>query len=76
MSEWEVNKELSGLNQDKKTFEEELNKHKQQMANMLLNNLGKDIDDVLTGKVKVKLSFGQKLKYKIRYYIDKLFNIL
>ena len=76
MSNWEINKELSSLNNDKKLNEEELNKQKQQMANMLLNDLGKDIDNVLNGNVKVKLSFFEKLKYKIRYYIDKLFNIL
>jgi hypothetical protein len=76
MSNWELNKELSNLKQDKKTIEEELNKRKQQMANLLLNDLGKDIDNVLSGQVKVKLTFFEKLKYKIRYYIDKLFNIL
>jgi hypothetical protein len=76
MSNWELNKELSNLKQDKKTIEEELNKRKQQMANLLLNDLGKDIDNVLSGQVKVKLTFFEKFKYKIRYYIDKLFNIL
>jgi hypothetical protein len=76
MSNWELNKELSNLNKDKKNNEEELNRKKEQMANLLLNDLGKDIDNVLSGQVKVKLSFFEKLKYKFKYYIDKLFNIL
>ena len=76
MSNWELNKELYNLNKDKKNNEEELNRKKEQMANLLLTDLGKDIDNVLSGQVKVKLSFFEKLKYKFRYYIDKLFNIL
>lgn len=76
MNNWELNKELSNLNNDKKNNEDKLNKQKQQMANLLLNDLGKDIDNVLSGHVKVKMSFFEKLKYKIRYYIDKLFTML
>ena len=38
--------------------------------------MGKDIDDVLKGKVKIKLSWKEKMKYKIKYYINKLFEIL
>lgn len=76
MSNWEINKELSELNKDKKIFKEELEKHKNQMAHLLLNEMGKDIDNVINGMVKVKLTWREKLKYKIKYYVDKMFNTL
>lgn len=76
MSNWEINKELSELNKDKKIFKEELEKHKNQMAHLLLNEMGKDIDNVINGNVKIKLTWGEKLKYKIKYYVDKIFNTL
>ena len=41
---------------------------------MLRGSMGKDIDDVLSGKVKVKLSFFEKMKYKINFWLDKIFN--
>ena len=44
------------------------------MANLLLNDMGKDMDDVLKGKVKVKFSWKEKMKYKIKT-IDLLFTL-
>ena len=76
MSNWEIDKELRELNKDKKTFEDELERHKNQMAQLLLNEMGEDINNVINGMVKVKLTRREKLKYKIKYYIDKIFNIL
>lgn len=76
MSNWEIDKELRELNKDKKTFEKELERHKNQMAQLLLNEMGEDINNVINGTVKVKLTWREKLKYKIKYYIDKIFNIL
>jgi hypothetical protein len=76
MSNWEINKELSELNKDKKIFKEELEKHKNQMAHLLLNEMGKDIDDVINGNVKIKLSFKEKIKYKLKYFLDKIFSVI
>ena len=36
---------------------------KQNFLNMLKGDLGKEIQDVTTGKVKIKLPFKMKLKY-------------
>lgn len=43
---------------------------KTEFANMLRNELGKDITDVVSGKVKVKLSFKEKLKYRIKRFFQ------
>ena len=46
-----------------------------QYAEMLLGSMGKDIEDVLSGKVKVKLTWKEKMKYKIRGFIDTILKI-
>jgi hypothetical protein len=76
MSNWELNRELKEIDKEREVFTQELTNKRQHMANLLLNDMGKDIDDVLKGKVKVKLSWKEKMKYKIKYYINKLFEIL
>jgi hypothetical protein len=38
--------------------------------------MGSDIDNVLSGKEIVKLTFYEKVKYKIRNFLDILFNII
>ena len=76
MSNWELNRELKEIDKEREVFTQELTNKRQHMANLLLNDMGKDINDVLKGKVKVKLSWKEKMKYKIKYYINKLFEIL
>ena len=43
------------------------------LSEMLNGSMGKDIDDVLSGKKQVKLTWRQKMKYKIDNFF-KLFN--
>lgn len=69
-----INKELTNINNDKIIFEHELKMHRDNIAHMLKTDMGKDIDDVLSGKKIVKLSFFEKFKYKAKYYINILFN--
>ena len=70
MSNIELNRELKGLQSDRKQYEDELKNKREKMAYFLRNELGEDIDNVLNGKVKVKLTF----KEKIKRFIDKIFN--
>ena len=74
MSEFELNRELSGLKSDRIIYENELKNEREKMAYFLRNELGEDIDNVLNGKVKVKLSFKEKFKFKLKHFIDKIFN--
>lgn len=66
----ELSRELNGLKNDRMRYEIELNSCKQKYSDLLKNEMGKDINDVLNGKVKVKLSFKERLKY----FIDNIFN--
>jgi len=70
MSNFELNRELNGLKTDRISYENELKNEREKMAYFLRNELGEDIDNVLNGKVKVKLTFKEKLKR----FIDKIFN--
>lgn len=70
MSDYELNKELNGLKSDKVLYEKELIGEQTKMAYLLRNELGEDIDNVLNGKVIVKLSFKEKLNR----LINKIFN--
>jgi hypothetical protein len=50
--------------------ERAVNYEKNKWANLLSGEMGKDINDVLSGKVKVKLSWKERYKYKIKRLIN------
>lgn len=66
----EIDNELKGLKNDRKRYEIELSLYQQKYSQLLKNEMGKDINDVLNGKTKVKLSF----KEKIKRFINDIFN--
>lgn len=66
----EIDNELKGLKNDRKRYEIELSLYQQKYSQLLKNEIGKDINDVLNGKTKVKLSF----KEKIKRFINDIFN--
>ena len=70
----ELNREIKNLENDKRMSVLAIKNEQEKMARMLRGSMGKDIDDVLSGKVKVKLSFFEKMKYKINFWLDKIFN--
>ena len=70
MSNFQLNRELKGLQSDRESYKNDLKNQQEKYAYFLRNELGEDIDNVLNGKVKVKLSCKEKLKY----FIDKIFN--
>lgn len=71
-----LEKELDGLKKDKLGYELELQSHQRNLLQELKGDMGKDIEDVLSGKVKVKVPFWQKVKYKIRYLLERIFNTI
>lgn len=75
MSDIELNREARELKNEKVLSELIMNSQKDMLSRSLLGDWGKDIDDVLSGKVKVKLSWKEKLKYKINFWINKFFKI-
>ena len=72
---FEINRELRELNNERAVNEHYFEKVKEKSAYMLKNDMGKDIDSVLSGQVKVKLSFFDKLKHRIKCFLDNIFNI-
>lgn len=66
----EIDNELKGLKNDRKRYEIELSLYQQKYSHLLKNEMGKDMNDVLNGKTRVKLSF----KEKIKRFINDIFN--
>ena len=68
-----ANREKKALENDILMSRRALNFQQRKIAQELLGDMGKDIDSVLSGKVKVKLPFLMRLRYKVNFWIDKLF---
>ena len=66
----ELNNELKGLNSDRALYKKELSTYQNKFSELLKNEMGKDIDNVLNGNVKVKLSF----KERFSRFLDNIFN--
>lgn len=75
MSNIGLNREKRALDNDRLMSRRAINFQQNLIANELKGEMGKDIHNVLSGKVKVKLSFNEKLKYKINYWINKFFKL-
>lgn len=71
-SDYELNRELRGWKNDKIMTERAVDFEKNRWAELLKGEMGKDIDDVLSGKKKVKLTFNEVLNYKLKFYKNKI----
>lgn len=71
----EVNYELQELEKERASYEYELEMHKEKLKQSLLGEMGKDIDDVLSGNKIVELPKTEKFKYKIKHFFEKIFNL-
>lgn len=69
--EFEIKNELHKLKKEKDAINNELERERERMANLLLTSMGKDIDGVLSGKIKIKLSMSEKIKYKLKNFFNK-----
>lgn len=75
-TDYELARETRGLRNDKIMTERAVDYEKNRWAEMLRGNLGKDIDDVLSGKKKVRLTFNEVINYKLRFYKNKIKKML
>ena len=71
MNEYE--REVTTYNSEKKMDALELKGHQWNIAEQLKGSMGKDMNDVLSGKKKVKLTFWTKLRYSFDNFLS-LFN--
>lgn len=76
MSNIAANREKQALENDKLMSERALSFQKNKIANELLGEMGKDMTNVLNGKVKVTLPLSVRIKYKVNHWIDKLFRTI
>lgn len=74
--DYELTRETRGLRNDKIMTERAVDYEKNRWAEMLRGNLGKDINDVLSGKKKVRLTFNEVINYKLRFYKNKIKKML
>ena len=63
-----LNRELRMLNNDKKMTERAVDSEKNRWAEMLKGSMGNDINDVLSGKVKIKPINKKSFKYKLKKF--------
>ena len=69
----EYDREVTTYNSEKRMDALALKGLQWNIAEQLNGSMGKDMNDVLTGKKKVELTFWMKLKYKINNFL-KIFN--
>ena len=69
-------RELREYIKEKKKQETILNAEQLKIATMLKGNMGKDMLEVLEGKKTVKLSFKEKMKYKLKKIRDFFLDII
>ena len=70
--DYELAREMRGLKNDKMMTGRAVESEKNRWAEKLQGEVGKDIDDVLSGKKKVKLTFNEVINYKLKYYKNKI----
>lgn len=70
--DYELLRETRGLKNDKIMTQRAVDFEKNRWAEMLKGSVGKDIDDVLSGRKKVRLTWNEIINYKLRYYKNKL----
>ena len=71
MNEYE--RELITYNSEKKMDKLALKGHQWNIAEQLNGSMGKDMNDVLSGKKKVEFTFWTKLRHNINKFL-KIFN--
>lgn len=66
----ELDRELTTYESEKRMDELALKGHQWNIAEQLKGSMGKDMDDVLSGKKKVEFTFWTKLKFKINNFLQ------
>jgi hypothetical protein len=69
----ELDRELTTYKSEKRMDTLALKGHQWNIAEQLKGSMGKDMEEVLSGKKKVEFTFLTKLKFKINNFL-KLFN--
>ena len=73
MSKFELDHELAAFRNDQENFKKELKNYQSKIAHDFQHDLGNDIKNVVYGNEVVKLGFWERLKYNIKFFLNKLF---
>jgi len=68
----ELNREITSLESEKRMDRLALQAHQNNLAIMLNGSMGKDMEDVLSGKKIVKFSFWRRIKNSIDKFLWNL----
>ena len=74
MVDEEISKELEELKKERLETEQLIKSEQLKIKNMLDYGMRNEIDDVLEGRKTFKLTFGEKIKYKFKRYLDIIFD--
>ena len=76
MTNQEAYLETEILESEKERDEKELSKVREHFASQLRGEMGRDINDVLSGKIKVDVSPWRLFKFKVKCFFNRIFEIL
>lgn len=65
----QLQREITSLESERKMGELALKGHQNMIAEQLRGSMGQDMNDVLSGKKVVKLSFWQRMKNKFERFL-------
>ena len=68
-----VRMELHDLENERKTYQIELEKQKKLYSNLLNGEMGKDMFNVLNGKEYVTIPLKDRIMFKIKCFFGKIF---
>lgn len=74
LTEFEL--EQRNIETDNRKFIDEFELSKKIYAEMLKNEVGNDMKNVMNGTVKVKPSLMNRMKFKTKIFFKRLFNII
>lgn len=74
LTEFEL--EQRNIETDNRKFIDEFELSKKIYAEMLKNEVGNDMKNVMNGTVKVKPSLMNRMKFKIKIFFKRLFKII
>ena len=74
--EMETMMELRELNNDLRNYKAELENQKKMYANLLRNEMGDDIKEVLSGNRKISIPLKDRISFKLKCFISKIFSVL
>lgn len=72
----QIERELKMLENDKKSGSAALKSEQYRMSRLLLGEMGKDMDEVLSGRKKVRVTWMEKFRYKTKRFLNMIRRVI